>query len=100
MALSVLAFTPVTQNQIDISNANGGTAFSPPNGECVRKRTLSTMTDYSSHIKVLTLRMLSETNITITVLSETLAQCPAGQRISPRCHNYKRRITSGHRPGV
>lgn len=30
--ISVLAFTPIGQPQIDISNANGGTAFSPPDG--------------------------------------------------------------------
>ncbi|KZP16919.1 FAD-binding domain-containing protein [Athelia psychrophila] len=32
LAISTLAFTPVPQSQIDASNANGGTAFAPPNG--------------------------------------------------------------------
>ncbi|KAF7986393.1 hypothetical protein HWV62_35436 [Athelia sp. TMB] len=32
LATSTLAFTPVPQSQIDVSNANGATAFSPPNG--------------------------------------------------------------------
>ena len=31
---SSLVFTPVPQSQIDVSNANGGTAFSPPDGQC------------------------------------------------------------------
>ena len=37
MMMSTLAFTPITQNHIDVSNANGGTAFSPPNGEKIWK---------------------------------------------------------------